>query len=110
MGQALTLSFRGILCIQGWKLAPACWPLAGNFYVGPVKVLSGQVKFSITSMKILGIGSSLWNMGVVGPVDENVSFHASVYVGNIAWSYIVAFQSLVHMSDNCSSSMYTDGV
>ena len=50
--------------------------MAGIFYVGPVDILSRLVKFPITSIQIMGFGSRLWDLGVVEPVDEKVSFLA----------------------------------
>ena len=48
----------------------------GKFYVGLVEILSGLVKFTITSIQIMGFGSRLWNLQFVGPVDKNISCHA----------------------------------
>ena len=42
---------------QGWKLAPACQPMADKFYVGPVEILSWLVKCPITSVQIVGFVS-----------------------------------------------------
>ena len=50
--------------------------MAGKFYAGPVEILSGVVKCPITSIQIMGFESRLWDLGVVGQVDKEVSFHA----------------------------------
>ena len=53
---------------QGWKLALACQPMAGKYYIGPVENLSRLVKIPITSNTDHGI--RMWDLGVVGPVDK----------------------------------------
>ena len=56
--------------MQGWKLAPARKPMAGESYVGPVEILSWLVKFPIISIQIVEFGSRLWDLGVVRPVEK----------------------------------------
>ena len=51
--------------------------MAGKFYVGPVDIMSGPVKFPITSILFIGFGSRLWDFGDVGPVNKKVSFHVN---------------------------------
>ena len=61
---------------HGWKLAPARQSVAGEFYVGPVNILSGLVQFPITSIQFITFESRFGNLGVVRPVDRKISFHA----------------------------------
>ena len=58
MGSAIVQQLN-VVCrpLQGWKLAPAHQPMAGYFYVGPVEILSGLVKFTITSIEMMGFVS-----------------------------------------------------
>ena len=49
----------------GMKTSTA--PRGGKFYVEPVDILSGLVKFPITSIQITGSGSRLWNLGELLP-------------------------------------------
>ena len=59
--------------------------LASKYYAGPVEILCGQVKFPINSIQIMGFGSRLWDLGIIGPVDKTVGFHAWIimYLANL---------------------------
>ena len=50
-------AIHNLIIMQGRKLAPARWPRAGKLYVGPVEILSRQVKSPITSIQIMEFGS-----------------------------------------------------
>ena len=50
--------------------------MARKIYVGLVEILCGLVNFPITSKQIREFGIRLWDLGVLGPVNNKVSFHA----------------------------------
>ena len=61
---------------QGWKLALAHWPMASQFYIGVVEILSELVKFPMTSIQIMSYGNISCDLRVLSPVDKQVRFHA----------------------------------
>ena len=64
-----------LLFLQGWKLSPACgqsilcWA-SRNFE------WASKIPITCTLIQIIGFGSRLWDLGVIGPVDKKISFHA----------------------------------
>ena len=71
------------LVTTGMEASSSPTARASKFYVGPVHILSGLVKFPITSTQIMGPGSRLWGLDiVVRPVDKKVSLHVC---GNIIY-------------------------
>ena len=62
-------------CITKSGMEANSGPTAGKFYVGPVEILNGIVKFPIASIQFMGIWSRLWDFEVAGPVNKKVSLH-----------------------------------
>ena len=60
---------------------------AGKKYVGPVEIVSEPLKFPIAAIQIMVLGSRLWDLDVVGPVEKKVSFHACITIGFFIYTY-----------------------
>ena len=48
--------------IQGWKLTPACWPVAGTFYVGAVEWAT-TISYYFNTVYVISFGKQMTEFG-----------------------------------------------